>query len=75
MSHFGLAWKFPNFALNGIYLVPRIAAATPLSSLLSFLLVLLIIQDMIGSVGAKSDQQLNICSFAVRCDQMWHSTQ
>ena len=26
-------------------------------------------------VGAKSDQQVNICSFAVRCDRMWPSTQ
>ena len=27
------------------------------------------------SVGAKSDQQVNICSFVVRCDRMWPSTQ
>ena len=27
------------------------------------------------SVGAKSDRQVNICSFAVRCDRMWPSTQ
>ena len=26
-------------------------------------------------VSAKSDQQVNICSFAVRCDRMWPSTQ
>ena len=26
-------------------------------------------------VDAKSDQQVNIYSFAVRCDQMWPSTQ
>ena len=26
-------------------------------------------------VGAKSDQHVNICSFAVRCDRMWPSTQ
>ena len=25
-------------------------------------------------VGAKSDQQVNICSFAMRCDRMWPST-
>ena len=24
-------------------------------------------------VSAKSDQQVNICSFAVRCDRMWLS--
>ena len=29
----------------------------------------------IGTVGAKSDQQVNICSFVVRCDRMWPSTQ
>ena len=28
-----------------------------------------------GSVGAKSDQHINICSFVVRCDRMWPSTQ
>ena len=27
------------------------------------------------TVGAKSDQQVNIYSFAVRCDRMWPSTQ
>ena len=26
-------------------------------------------------VGAESDQHINICSFAVRCDRMWPSTQ
>ena len=26
-------------------------------------------------VGAKSDQQVNICSFIVRCDRIWPSTQ
>ena len=26
-------------------------------------------------VGAKSDQQVNICSFTVRSDQMWPNTQ
>ena len=26
-------------------------------------------------VGAKSDQQVNICSFTVRYDRMWPSTQ
>ena len=26
-------------------------------------------------VGAESDQHVNIYSFAVRCDQMWPSTQ
>ena len=26
-------------------------------------------------VGAKSDQQVNIYSFAMRCDRMWPSTQ
>ena len=26
-------------------------------------------------VGAKSDQLVNICHFAVRCDRMWPSTQ
>ena len=31
--------------------------------------------EYISSVGAKSDQQVNICSFAVCCDQMWPSTQ
>ena len=28
-----------------------------------------------SSVGAESDQHVNICSFAVHCDQMWPSTQ
>ena len=28
-----------------------------------------------GGVGAESDQQVNICSFAVRCDRRWPSTQ
>jgi len=28
-----------------------------------------------AAVGAKSDQQVNICSFAMRCDRMWPSTQ
>ena len=28
-----------------------------------------------GPVGAESDQHINICSFAVRCDRMWPSTQ
>ena len=27
------------------------------------------------SVGAESDQHVNICSFVVRCDRMWPSTQ
>jgi len=27
------------------------------------------------TVGAKSDQQVNIYRFAVRCDRMWPSTQ
>ena len=27
------------------------------------------------SVSAKSDQHVNICSFGVRCDRMWPSTQ
>ena len=27
------------------------------------------------TVGAKSDQQVNIYSFAIRCDRMWPSTQ
>ena len=26
-------------------------------------------------VGAESGQHVNICSFAVRCDQRWPSTQ
>ena len=26
-------------------------------------------------VGAESDQHVNICSFAVRCDRRWPSTQ
>ena len=26
-------------------------------------------------VGAKSEQQVNICSFAARCGRMWPSTQ
>ena len=26
-------------------------------------------------VGTKSDQLVNICSFAVRCDRRWPSTQ
>ena len=26
-------------------------------------------------VGAESDQHVNICSFVVRCDQRWPSTQ
>ena len=26
-------------------------------------------------VGVESDQHVNICSFAVRCDQMWPNTQ
>ena len=26
-------------------------------------------------VGVESDQHVNICSFAVRCDQRWPSTQ
>ena len=26
-------------------------------------------------VDTKSDQQVNICRFAVRCDRMWPSTQ
>ena len=26
-------------------------------------------------VGAESDQLVNICSFAVRCDRRWSSTQ
>jgi len=29
----------------------------------------------IHTVGAKFDQQVNICSFAVRCDRMWPNTQ
>ena len=29
----------------------------------------------IATVGAESDQQVNICSFAVRCDRRWLSTQ
>ena len=28
-----------------------------------------------SSVGAESAQQVNIYSFAVRCDRMWPSTQ
>ena len=27
------------------------------------------------TVGAESDKHVNICSFAVRCDRMWPSTQ
>ena len=27
------------------------------------------------TVGAESDQQVNICSFAARCDRRWPSTQ
>ena len=27
------------------------------------------------SVGAECDQLVNICSFAVRCDRRWPSTQ
>ena len=27
------------------------------------------------SVGAESDQQVNICSFIVHCDRRWRSTQ
>ena len=26
-------------------------------------------------VGAENDQHVNICSFVVRCDRMWPSTQ
>ena len=26
-------------------------------------------------VGAESDQQVNICSFVIRCDRRWPSTQ
>ena len=26
-------------------------------------------------IGAENDQHVNICSFAVRCDRMWPSTQ
>ena len=26
-------------------------------------------------VGAESDQHVSICSFVVRCDRMWPSTQ
>jgi len=26
-------------------------------------------------VGAENDQHINTCSFAVRCDRMWHSSQ
>ena len=29
----------------------------------------------IKAVGAESDQHVNICSFVVRCDQRWPSTQ
>ena len=28
-----------------------------------------------AGVGAESDQHVNICSFVVRCDRMWPSTQ
>ena len=27
------------------------------------------------TVGVESDQHVNICSFVVRCDRMWPSTQ
>ena len=27
------------------------------------------------TIGVKSNQQVNICSFAMRCDRMWPSTQ
>ena len=27
------------------------------------------------TIGAKCGQQVNICSFVVRCDRMWHSNQ
>ena len=27
------------------------------------------------NVGAENDQHVNICSFTVRCDRMWPSTQ
>ena len=30
---------------------------------------------MTPTVGAESDQHVNICSFVVRCDRMWPSTQ
>ena len=30
---------------------------------------------MLPVVGAESDQHVNICSFAVRCDRRWPSTQ
>ena len=32
-------------------------------------------QTWLDSVGAESDQHVNICSFVVRCDRMWPSTQ
>ena len=32
-------------------------------------------KDTLPSVGAESDQHVNICSFAVRCDRRWPSTQ
>ena len=28
-----------------------------------------------NTVGAKSDQLVNICRFAIRCDWIWPSTQ
>ena len=34
-----------------------------------------LIQKSIFTVGAKSDQQVNIYSFIVHCDRMWPSTQ
>ena len=35
----------------------------------------IVLYSLFNIVGAKSDQQVNICSFAVRCDRMWPSTQ
>ena len=36
---------------------------------------MLIIINESQSVGAESDQQVNIYSFAVRCDRRWPNTQ
>ena len=33
-----------------------------------------VVESMSHTVGAESVQQVNICSFAVRCDRKWPST-
>jgi len=50
------------YRFHTLRLAPHPTARVPLS--LAF-----------SPVGAESDQHVNICSFAVRCDRRWHSTQ